>query len=64
MRIRFAIIGISHDRRNTAQLAASRAVEQARADQALEQLWRNRVQANISARLTRRVEQILQTKEK
>ncbi len=64
MRIRFAIIGISHDRRNTIQLAAARAIEQERADQALEQLWRSRVQANISARLNRRIEQILQTKEK
>lgn len=49
------------DRRNKAQLESARAMDQARADQALEQLYDQRVRANKAARLNRRVEQFLQT---
>lgn len=50
------------DRRNQAQLASARAIEQARADQALEQLYNERVRANLSARLDIRVKKFLQSR--
>lgn len=61
MKVRLNIFGIAVDRRNKAQLESARAISQALADQALEQLWRERVRAKVDARLNRRVEQFLQT---
>lgn len=61
MKVLFNINGVTVDRRTKAQLESARAIEQARADQALERLWRERVQANVSARLNRRVKRFLQT---
>lgn len=61
MRILFNIVEITRDRRTKAQLSSAAAIDQTRTDLKLEQLWRERVKANISARLNRRVEQILQS---
>jgi hypothetical protein len=41
------------DRRGPRELAAARAIDQARADQAIEELWRERVRRNEGRRLLR-----------
>jgi hypothetical protein len=43
------------DRRNKQQLESARAIEQERADQAIEKLWRDRVKANVWRRMEQRV---------
>lgn len=58
--VRFSAVGFS-DRRTKVQLESARAIEQERADQAIEKLWRARVQANVLARLNRRVEEFLRS---
>lgn len=47
------------DQRNKQQLEGWRAIEQERADQALERHWRERVAANERRRLEKRVAQFL-----
>lgn len=59
MRILFGITNITRDRRTKEQRQADQARAQERADQALEQEWRRRVQANISRRLNQRVDRFL-----
>jgi hypothetical protein len=61
MRVVFNITSITLDRRNTAQLENARAIEQERADQALEREWRRRVQTNVSRRLDQKVARFLST---
>jgi hypothetical protein len=43
------------DRRTKWQLESARAIEQERADKALEQLWRDRVKANVWRRMEQKV---------
>jgi hypothetical protein len=45
------------DRRTKRQLESARAIEQERADQALEKLWRERVRQNIQRRLEQKWQQ-------
>lgn len=56
----FQVTHITRDRRTKAQLESARKIDQDRADQAIEQLWNERVRANVQARLNRRVEAFLQ----
>lgn len=44
------------DRRNKAQLESARAIEQERADKRIENIWRERVKANVWRRLSAKVE--------
>jgi len=39
------------DRRNKRQLESARAIEQERADKRIEDIWRERVRANVQRRL-------------
>lgn len=39
------------DRRNKQQLESARAIEQDRADKRIEEIWRERVRANVQRRL-------------
>jgi hypothetical protein len=39
------------DRRNKQQLESARAIEQGRADKRIEEIWRERVRANVQRRL-------------
>lgn len=61
MKIPFRIVEVTRDRRNKAQLESARAIAQARTDQAIEQLYNERVRANVARRLDRRVQKFLQT---
>lgn len=47
------------DTRTKWQLASYRAIEQARADQTLEKIWRERVRENTRRRLDRRVQMFI-----
>ncbi len=60
MLVSFRVTHITRDRRNKIQLESARAIEQERADRAIEQLWNERVRANVQARINRRVEAFLQ----
>lgn len=51
--IRFRVVNLTRDRRSPWQLAAYAAIEQTRADKALERIWQERVEANIGRRLSR-----------
>lgn len=51
--IRMNVVGYT-DRRGPRELAAARALEQARADKALEDLWRERVAQPVEQRRIRR----------
>jgi hypothetical protein len=61
MKVQFNIADITRDRRTKSQLESARAINQERADQAIEKLWRARVEANVLARLDRRVEEFLRS---
>lgn len=43
------------DRRTKAQLESARFIEQERADQRIEQIWRDRVKANVWRRVEQKV---------
>lgn len=43
------------DRRNKRQLESARAIEQERADNRIEQIWRERVKQNVWRRLEQKV---------
>lgn len=49
------------DHRTKEQLGRYRALEQERADQAIEKIWRDRVAANVQRRLDKKVAQFLGT---
>lgn len=59
MSVELHIVSITQDRRTKAQLESARALEQERLDQAIERRWRERVKANISRRLDRKVEKFI-----
>lgn len=52
---RLHVIGITQDRRTSGQREAYRAIEQERADLALEKVWRAKVRANELARMERKL---------
>lgn len=51
----FRVIGISKDRRSKKQLASYAAIEQERADIALENRWRENIRQNAIKRLERKI---------
>ena len=59
MSVLFRITDITRDRRTRVQLESARAMEQERRDQAIERLWRERVQANITRRRDQRIAKFL-----
>lgn len=61
MRILFGITHVTRDCRTKEQREADRVRAQERADQALEQEWRRRVENNIRRRRDRRITQFLNT---
>lgn len=58
MSISFSVKGYL-DRRGARELGAAHAMEQERQDQQLERVWRERVRANVQARLAGKRDQVV-----